>query len=105
MADLQSADFGTGQSGSNTPPVTIASAATISPTTGLTVLTGTAAVANIVPPLTGFHMLVLMGAGPFTLVATGNIKVASATVVANVPVILFYNPLDGKYYGGNVKVT
>lgn len=50
MSDLNLADFGTVQSKQQPKPVTMAAAATITPTTKLTFCTGQTQVANITPP-------------------------------------------------------
>ena len=77
-------------------PVTLVSAATIAPTTFLTVLTGNTAVATITPPVTGPHLLALQFAGTAGVVATGNILTATASVVGQA-MLLIYNPASGKY--------
>ena len=77
-------------------PVTMASAATIAPSTFLTVLTGNTAVATITPPVTHAHMLALEFAGVAGVVATGNIKTAKASVVGEV-MLLVFNPVTQKY--------
>jgi hypothetical protein len=77
-------------------PVTLASAASIAPTTFLTILTGNVAVATIVPPVSHTHMLAIEFAGAAGVVATGNIKTAVASV-AGVANLFLYNPATGKY--------
>lgn len=97
MADSLFQNFSTVQSNLQPTPATFATAATITPTTALTLITGTAAtVANITPPVTGFHMLVFIFSVGAVMNITGNIANA-ATAVSNVPVLLFYNPNTGKY--------
>lgn len=97
MADLDFQNFSTVQSNAQGKPATFATAAVITPTTALTFITGTAAtVATIVPPVTGFHMLVFIFSTGAALNITGNILNA-AVAVSNVPVLLFYNPLTAKY--------
>lgn len=80
-------------------PVTLASAATIAPTTFLTFLTGTTQVTTITPPVTGQHFLCLIftNAAPGGLGTGGNIN---ATVITpqNAPVYLVYDPIGAKYY-------
>lgn len=80
----------------NSSPATIASAATIAPTTFLTVLTGNVGVATIVPPVSHAHTLVLQFAGTAGVLATGNILTAQASVVG-VGMLLAYNPNTQKY--------
>lgn len=84
-------------------PVTQASAGVISPTTFLTILTGTTAVATINPPVSGSHLLAIVATatnfGGFT--TAGNILVASltnSTVWDNKVTLFVYNPLTGKYH-------
>jgi hypothetical protein len=74
----------------------MASAATIAPTTFLTVLTGNVAVATITPPVSNTHLLAIEFAGTGGVVATGNIKTAAASVVGQVTLFV-YNPALGKY--------
>ena len=99
MSDLLHQNFDTVQSNQQPDPVTMASAATIAPTTRLTFLTGTVAVATITAPVTGYHELVLIftDANPAALVTTGNIKTAY-TPLQNKSFSLHYNPVDAKYW-------
>lgn len=103
MPDLLFQNLSTVQSNEQPTPPTIASAATIAPTTLITFITGTVAIANITPPVSGAHMLVLIftNASPAVLLLTGNIKVATAPV-QNVPVLLFYDPVTALYWSGRV---
>ena len=75
---------------------TLASAATIAPTTFHTILTGNTAVATITPPVPFGHMLALEFAGTAGVVATGNIKTAKASVVGEA-MLLVYSPASAKY--------
>lgn len=75
---------------------TMASAATIAPTTFLTVLTGNTAVAAITPPISSGHMIALQFAGTAGITATNNITTAKASVVGEV-MLLVYNPNTAKY--------
>lgn len=104
MPDLEFQNLSSVQSGLQPKPVTIASATTIAPTTFVTLLSGTANVATVTPPVTGSHMLVIIptNAAPGQLVTTGNILVGSTTLVQNKPVLLFYDPNQAKYYPGNL---
>lgn len=77
-------------------PSTVASAATIAPSTGFTVLTGNTAVATITPPVAGPHMLAVVFAGTAGVTAAGNIAVAKASVVGEA-MLLLYNVSTGKY--------
>lgn len=80
----------------NAVPVTMASAATIAPTTFLTVLTGNVGVATITPPVSHSHMLAIQFAGTAGVLATGNIGIAVASVVGQA-MLLVYNPATQKY--------
>lgn len=83
--------------GPTTPkPGTLASAATIAPTTFLTVLTGAVGIATITPPVPFGHMLALQFAGTAGLLATGNILTAKASVAGEVMLVV-YNPNIAKY--------
>src|SRR5262245_18415249 len=87
-------------------PPTLASAATVVPTTFLTFISGTTAIATVTPPEDGAHMLVFVftTTTPVAFTTTGNIK-AVATPSQNVPVVLIFNPVDLKYYVGVLKNT
>lgn len=96
-------NFSTFQNNLQPGPVTVAAAATITPTTLTTIVTGTTAIAQINPPLTGQHILAVVASatnfGGF--LTTGNILVASITnsvLWANKPSLFLYNPLTAKYY-------
>lgn len=78
------------------PGTTIASAATIVPGPGLTVLTGNTAVVTITPPVTGPHILAVMFAGTAGVTAAGNIATAKASVVGEV-MLLVFNTITSKY--------
>lgn len=97
--DLQAQDFSTFQSVQQPKPPTIASAATIAPVTGLTVLSGTVAIANITPPLDGFHVLWFIPTAALpAFLLTGNIANAGAISTANVPFCAVYLPTTAKYH-------
>jgi len=104
--DLTAAQLGTVQGIAAPKPPTLASAASISPTTFLSFVSGTVAIATIVPPEDGAHMLafVFTTTTPVAFTTTGNIK-AVATPATNVPVLAIFNPVDGKYYIGVLKNT
>lgn len=88
-----------GQGSLSPKPPTIASAATIAPTTGYTVISGTTPVTTITPPADGWHVLWFRWttgtANGFN--TGGNIAVAYTTVT-NRPVALVYDPLTALYY-------
>ena len=96
MPDLLFQQFSTVQSSAMPAPATVASAATIAPTGFLTNITGTAAIVNITPPVSGAHMIALLPAAAFTTTAAGNIAKASTGVVNQI-LLLVYNPVTGKY--------
>lgn len=99
MSDLLSQNFDTVQTDKQPTPPTIASAATIAPTTRLTFLTGTVQVATITPPVSGYHELVLIftDANPGALLTSGNIKTAY-TPLQNKSFSLHYDPTTAKYW-------
>jgi hypothetical protein len=94
------------QSEQNNAPNTIASAATIAPVHKFTLITGTTQIANITPPMPGFHVLYLLftNGSPGTLLTSGNILTA-VVPTQNVPCIMFYDPNQQKYYGCANNVT
>ncbi len=102
MSDLMFRDIETVQSDKNQPPVTIASTTTIAPSTFLSVISGTTAVAAITPPVTGSHMLCFVHTTttPTAYTTSGNIANV-ATPTTNVPIFAVYNPLTAKYHLGN----
>lgn len=104
MSDLQHQDFMPVQSNLQLKPATIASAATIAPVTALTFVTGTAAIVNITPPVSGFHILYLWPLAAFTFTTAGNISVVLTAVIGSV-VMLFYNPITGKYMPAELAVA
>lgn len=99
MSDLNHQNIGCVQSNQQPLPVTLASAATIAPTTRLTFITGTVQVATITPPVTGYHEIVLIftDGAPGALLTSGNIKTAY-TPLQNKAFSLHYNPIDAKYW-------
>lgn len=98
--DLNFQNLSTVQSDKNKLPVTLASAATIVPTTFVSFVSGTVQIATITPPVSGAHMLCLVFAttqnGQFA--TTGNIQQSTTTATANVPVYMVYDPSTNKYY-------
>lgn len=102
MSDLLSANFDTVQSNLQPPPNTFAAAATISPSTLISFLTGSVAVTTINPPVTGQHLLILIftGATPGLLTAgtsPGQFKY-SLQPVQNVPVHCWFDPVSQLYW-------
>lgn len=89
--------------GVNAPkPPTLASAATVAPTTYLSLISGTVAIATITPPEDGAHMLcfIFTTTTPTAFTTTGNI-IKVVTPTQNSPVLLVFNPNTGKYHAGN----
>lgn len=101
MSDLNFQDFSTVQSDKQPTPKTIASAATVTPTGFLSKISGTAAIVNISPPVSGAHMLVFIPLAAFTFTTAGNIMTAG-TAVINSPMLLFYDPITAKYFVGEI---
>lgn len=99
MSDLNFQDISTVHSQLQPKPVTIASAATIAPSTFLSFVSGTVAVATVTPPVSGAHLLVFVftTTTPTAFTTTGNIK-AVATPTQNIPVFLVFNTVENKYY-------
>lgn len=101
--DLLFQNISSVQSSQQPAPVTLVAAATLAPTTYVTFITGTTALATITPPVSGQHSLVLIAkstnwAGCLT---TGNILVASitnGTTWANRANVFVYDPASAKYY-------
>ena len=102
MSDLLFQNFLPAQSNQQPAPVTFTAAATIAPTTYLSYITGTTALATITPPLSGTHTLAVIAkttnwAGAVT---TGNILVASitnGTTWLNKVSFFTYDPATAKY--------
>jgi hypothetical protein len=82
----------------------LASAATISPKTDMVRLTGSTAVATIVPPYGGFGgVLVLVPTdGTLGLLTTGNIAIA-VTMAQNRATVLTYSKAAGVWYPGAIS--
>ena len=78
-------------------PVTMAAAATIAPTTFLTVLTGNTAITAITVPLPNqTHMIAIQFAGTAGITAGNNITTTKASVVGEC-MLLVFNPNTAKY--------
>lgn len=99
MADLEFQNLSTVSNNQQPKPVTVASAATIAPSTYLTVVSGTVAIATITPPTTGWCQLafVFTTTTPTAFTTTGNIAAVS-TPTTNVLQIGVYNPVTAKWY-------
>lgn len=97
--DLVTQNFSTVQTNQQVLPPTIASAATITPTTKLTFLTGTVQVATITAPSTGYGEVTLCftNVSPGAFATSGNIKTAYQPV-QNRPIDLCYDPASVKWW-------
>ena len=104
MSDLNHQDLASVQSNLQPAPVTIASTTTVAPTTCLTYISGTAAIATVTPPATGFHILYFWPLAAFTMTTAGNIT-AALTAAAGEPVVLMYDPALGKYRPSQIPVA
>jgi len=85
-----------------TPP-TLTAAATIAPTTFITVLTGNTPVATITPPVTGQHMLCIVP-GTTTGFTTGGNIIGGTTTVSGRAYLLVFDPIPSFAWattGGN----
>ena len=93
-------EYQTAASSAATSAPTIASAATIAPTTAIIFVSGTAAISTITAPasLGSFgNRITLIPTGVFTTVATGNIALASTAVVSRA-LTMTYDATTTKWY-------
>lgn len=99
MSDLLFQNLSPVQSDKQPNPVTLASAATIAPTTKLTFVTGTVTIATITPPVSGYHELTLcfITGSPGVFLTSGNIQIAYQPII-NRPITLHYDPATAKYW-------
>ena len=105
MADVDFQQLSTVQSGAQPKPNTIAATTTIAPTSFVTFISGSTAIATITPFVSGAHMLCLIfTATNGATTTTGNIN-AVVTPVQNIPVFLVFDPNTAKYFAGNVKTN
>lgn len=103
--DLQAANFSFPQSLQQPMPTTLASAATVAPTTLITIVSGTAAIVNVTPPQEGAHILIFVATGAWTMTAAGNIATAVGATAAGHITFLIYNPATRKYYAAKATVV
>lgn len=101
--DLYFQNISTVQNSQQPGPRTVTAAATIAPTSFITIVTGTTGIATITPPVTGQHLLaIVISTTNFSgFLTTGNILVASvtdSTLWSNKLNLFAYNPLTAKYY-------
>lgn len=91
-SDLNFQNFSSVQDNKQPVPLTVTAAATITPQTRLTILTGNTPVATIVPPVSGAHQLVIVP-GTTTGFTTGGNIVGGTTTVSGRAYLLEYNPV------------
>lgn len=101
MSDLLFQQFSTVQDNQLLIPNTLAAAATITPTTKMTFVTGTTQVANVTPPTTGYCELTLCftNANPGAFLTNGTtypLKTAY-TPIQNRPIDICWDPAS-KYW-------
>jgi len=99
MSDLLSQQLSTVQSDKQPLPPTIASAATIAPTTKFTFITGTVTIATITPFVSGYHEITLCftNGAPGVFLTSGNIQIAYQPI-QNRPIDLCYDPSTAKWW-------
>lgn len=99
MPDLLFQNFSTVQSNKNARPATIVSAATITPTTKFSFVTGTVTLENITPPTTGYAEITLcfITASPGVFLTSGNIQIAYQPII-NRPIDLCWDPSTSKWW-------
>lgn len=103
MSDALFQNISSVQSSLQPTPVTFVAAATIAPTTYVSFIAGTTALATITPPVTGQHSLVIIATSTnwAGAVTTGNIMVASvtnSTLWEDKANLFVYDPATAKYY-------
>lgn len=97
MPDLDFQQLSTVQSAVQPKPVTIVAAATISPTTFLSRISGTTAIATIVPPVSGCHMIAIIAGTPDTAYTTAGNIIGATTGSTTQPNLFVFDPLTAKY--------
>lgn len=108
MTDLLHQNFNPVQSSLQLAPQTIASAATISPTGALTLLTGTTNIDIITPPVSGLCVLYFISnaATPFVTGGTGDGDIAAnVTLEADQLCVMVLNPVTKTWTGGVTATT
>ena len=107
MPDIAFQDISTVQSSLQPKPVTVAAATIIAPSTFITFITGTTAVNQITPPVSGSHMLALVftATNPAAFGTTGNINVTAVTTPGTNSrvTLMFYDPVQAKYLPGPIS--
>jgi hypothetical protein len=109
MSDLLMQQLSTVQNNTQPTPPNIASAGTISPTNFLNFISGSVQVINMIPFVTGPHMVVLIFTAAVPAVipagtAANQFKV-SITPTQNVPVVCIYDPVSALWWAGVMKTS
>jgi len=94
---ITASDWATLNPTNNSAAGNVASAATLAPTTFLTVLTGNVAITSITPPVQHTHMLCIVFAGTAGITAGNNIANTKASIAAEA-MLLVFNPNTQKYH-------
>jgi hypothetical protein len=97
MKDSDFQDLSTVHSGLQPTPMRVTAAATIAPSTFLTIVTGNTAIATITPPVAGAHMLAIMPGTTTGFTTGGNVAGATTTVASRV-YLFVYDPVYASYY-------
>ncbi len=102
MSDALFQNFSTVQNSGQPSPVSVTLAATIVPTTFLTIIVGstTQTVAVVTPPVTGTHVIALQSSITNALTNSGTVAGAitgTLTMVAGSPALFLYNPITQRY--------
>lgn len=103
MPDLNFQDFSSVQNSGQIGVRTIASAATVAPTTLVTIITGTTQLVTITPPVSGAHVLYLIFPDAMGVFATSGNIINAVDPGVNLPVTMVYNPYTGKYHAGPIS--
>lgn len=102
MSDLLFQQLSTVQSNLQLQPNTLASAASIAPTTKFTRITGTVPITNITPPVSGYCELTFVWttgtANGFTSGGGTNGIGVTYTTITNRPIDLCFDPRDALWY-------
>ena len=91
MSDALFQNISSVQSNLQPTPPTVTAAATIAPSTFVTVLTGNTAVATITPPVAGQHLLCIVP-GTTTGFTTGGNVIGATTTVSGRAYLFAFNP-------------
>lgn len=97
MSDLEFQNLSTVQSQQQPKPVTITAAAQIAPTTFLSRISGTTAIATITPPVTGCHMLAIIAGTADTAFTTAGNIIGLTTGSTTRPALFVFDPVTSKY--------